>query len=149
MKIGLITSPGGHLFQLYQLEKWWKKYDRFWVTKKSEDVRHLLKKEKVFYGFFPENRNLLNSTRNLILSIKILIRERPNILISTGASIAVPFFYVAKILGCKLIYMETYDFIEYPTLSAKLVSPIVDLLLVQNEIQKKYFKKAVFWGATL
>ena len=38
LKIGLITSRGGHLFQVYQLKKWWSKYDRFWITGEGEGV---------------------------------------------------------------------------------------------------------------
>ena len=75
--------------------------------------------------------------------------EKPDLLISCGAGIAPPVFLVGKILGCKLIFIEPYDFIAYPSLSGKMVSLLVDKLLIQNHQQKKFFKKAEFWGSTL
>jgi len=149
IKIGLISSPGGHFFQLHQLQNWWSKYPHFWVTANSLDTKDHLKKEKVYYAFFPEHRNIKNAIKNLFLAIKILLKEKPNLLISCGAGIAPPFFLVGKILGCKLIYIEPIDFIKFPTLTGKLLYPLSNLFLIQNPIQKKHFKKAKFWGTTL
>lgn len=149
MKIGLITSRGGHLFQLYQLRDWWQKYDRFWVTGRGGDSDYLLKKERVYYGYFPESRNLFNAIRNFFLALKILGKEKPSLLISTGAGIAPPFFLAGKLLGCKLVFLEPYDFVEYPSLSAKLVVPLVDKLLVQHQEQRAFFRRAEYWGAVL
>lgn len=149
MKIGLITSKGGHLFQLYQIKDWWSRYDRFWVTFTGEDTKSLLEGERVYFGFYPESRNLFNALRNFFLSSKILLKERPNLLISTGAGIAPPFFLVGKLLGIKLIFIEPYDFIKYPSLSGRLVYPIVDKFLVQHKRQKRFYKKGEYWGTTL
>ena len=149
MKIGLITSRGGHLFQLYQLKNWWQKYDRFWITDKGGDSDYLLEKERVYYGYFPESRNLINALRNLFLGFSILRKEKPDLLFSCGAGITPPIFLAGKILGCRLIFMEPYDFISYPSLSGKLVSFIVDKLLIQQKVQKKFYSKAEFWGTTI
>lgn len=97
IKIGLITSKGGHLFQINQLGPFWNKYDRFWVTDQGLDTSHFLKNERVYFGFFPDSRNIINAVRNLFLAIKILIAEKPNILLSGGAGIAVPFFIIGKL----------------------------------------------------
>lgn len=148
-KIGLITSRGGHLFQVYQLKNWWQHYDRFWVTGKGKDVEYLLKKEKVYFAYFPESRSLVNAFKNLILAFRILWKEKPDLLFSTGAGVAAPFFLVGKILGCKLIFMEPYDFIKYPSLTGKLVAPLVDKLLVQHLLQKNFYKNSEYWGTVL
>lgn len=148
-KFGIISSRGGHLFQLYQLKPWWVKYDRFWATLPGDDVTSMLSGEKVYFGFAPESRNIINAFRNTLLAVKILLKERPTHLISCGAGIAPPFFYVGKLLGIKLIFIEPYDFISYSSLSGKLVSPIVDAYLVQHKGQKKFFNKAIYRGAIL
>lgn len=146
IKIGLVTSRGGHLFQLYSLKDWWKRYDRFWVTDQGQDTRYLLKNEKVYYGFFPEHRNPVNALKNFFLGIKIILKERPNLLVSTGAGIAPPMFLAAKIFGCRLVFIDSYTFVKYPSLSARLVAPLVDKLLVQHRKAKRFFKKAEYWG---
>lgn len=149
MKIGLITSRGGHLFQLYQIKDYWSHYNRFWVTFAGEDSKFLLKKERVYFGFYPESRNLINAFRNFFLAFKVLLKEKPNLLISAGAGIAPPFFYVGKLLGVKLIFIEPYDFIKYPSLSGRLVYPITDKILVQHKRQKRFYKKSQYWGGTI
>ena len=149
-KLGIITSPGGHLYKTYQLRSWWEKYDRFWVTNHQITRKmNLLRGEKVYQGFFPENRNLIHFIRNLNLAWKILRKERPDILFSTGAGIAPPFFLVAKLLGIKLIFMETFILIDRPTLSGKFIYPLSNLFLVQNKKMLHRYPKAIFLGSLL
>jgi UDP-N-acetylglucosamine:LPS N-acetylglucosamine transferase len=149
VKLGLITSRGGHLYQLYQLKKFWSRYNRFWVSFPGRDTCYYLKNEKVYLGYYPESRHILNAIRNLFLAIKILTKERPDFLISCGAGIAPPFFLIAKIMGIKTIFIEPYDFIEFPSLSGKLLTPLVNKYLVQHPKQLKFSKKAEYWGETL
>lgn len=150
IKIGLITSKGGHLFQLIQLKNLIKHYDRFWVTDKGNDVSEYLKKERIYYGNFPDSRNLFNLLRNLIMAFIILRKEKPQMLISCGAGIAVPFFLVGKYLfGQKLIFLETYDFIAFPSLTGKILYKFVDLFLIQHNVQKKWYPRANYWGKVL
>lgn len=149
IKIGLICSPGGHLFQLYQLKPWWSNYDHFWVTGPGEDSNFFLKHERTYFGHFPEQRNVKNAFRNLFLAWKILKKEKPDLLVSTGAGIAPPFFIVGKLFKCKLIFIELFGFVEFPTLSGKFISYFSDLFLIQNKEQKKFFKHAKYWGEAL
>lgn len=148
-KIGIITSKGGHLFQIHQLKPIFSKHNRFWVTFKGKDEEYLLKNEKKYFAFYPESRNLINAVLNFFLAWKILTKEKPNILISAGAGIAPPFFIVGKIMGMKLIFIEPYDFIHHPSLTGKIVSHFVDLFLVQHKEQLSFYKKAKYWGSLL
>jgi beta-1,4-N-acetylglucosaminyltransferase len=146
MKICFVGSSGGHLTHLMQLKKWWTKHERFWVTFNKEDAQSALKGEETYWCYFPTNRNVINLIKNTFLAIKILRKERPDIIISSGAAVAVPFFYIGKLFGAKLVFIEVYDRIEIPTLTGKLVYPITDSFIVQWEQQKKMYKKAVNLG---
>ncbi|WP_243279538.1 PssD/Cps14F family polysaccharide biosynthesis glycosyltransferase [Clostridium saudiense] len=147
LKICLVGSSGGHLTHLHMLKPFWSKHDRFWVTFDKEDANSILKKEKMYKCYFPTNRNLINLLKNTILAIKVLNRENPDILISSGAAVAVPFFYIAKLKGKKLIYIEVYDRIDKSTITGRLVYPIVDKFIVQWEEQKKVYPKAINLGS--
>ena len=147
MKVCLVGSSGGHLTHLYMLKPFWKDKDRFWVTFDKEDARSILAGEKVYHCYYPTNRNLKNLFRNTFLALKVLRKERPYLLISSGAAAAVPFFYIAKLMRKKLIYIEVYDRIDKPTLTGRLVYPIVDCFIVQWEEQKRVYKKAVNLGS--
>ena len=91
-----------------------------------------------------ESKNLLKMA---VVAWKVLRKEKPDLLISSGAAVAVPFFYLAKLMGKKLIYVEVYDRIDKPTLTGRLVYPIVDCFVVQWEEQKQVYKKAVNLGS--
>ena len=131
MKVCLVGSSGGHLTHLYLLKKFWKDVDRFWVTFNKEDSKSLLKDEKKYWCYFPTNRNVKNLIKNTLLAIKILFKEKPDLIISSGAGPAVPFFYIGKLIGAKLVYLEVYDRIDSPTMTGRLVYGITDLFIVQ------------------
>ena len=147
MKVCLVGSSGGHLTHLYMLKDFWKDKDRFWVTFDKEDARSILKNEKVISCYYPTNRNIKNLIKNTFLAIRILLKEKPDLIISSGAAVAVPFFYIGKILGAKLVYIEVFDRIDKPTVTGKLVYPIADKFIVQWEEQKKVYPKAINLGS--
>ena len=149
MKICLVSSSGGHLFQLHVLKEWWIKYERFWVTFQKEDAVSLLEGERMYWAHFPTNRNIPNLLRNFVLAWKILLKERPDIIISTGAGVAIPFFWLGRLFGSELIYLEVFDRIDSPTITGRVVYPIAHKFLVQWEEQKRFYPAAEYWGKTL
>ena len=147
MKVCLVGSSGGHLTHLYMLKPFWSDEDRFWVTFDKEDAKSLLENEKMYSCHYPTNRNFKNLIKNTILAWKVLRKEKPDLIISSGAAVAVPFFYLGKILGAKTIYIEVFDRIDKPTLTGKLVYPVTDRFIVQWEEMKKVYKKAINLGS--
>ena len=147
LKICLVGSSGGHLTHLYMLKPFWKDKNRFWVTFDKEDARSLLKDEKVYPCYFPTNRNIKNLIRNTFLAIRVLKKEKPDLIISSGAAVAVPFFYLGKLFGTKTIYIEVFDRINKPTLTGKLVYPVTDRFIGQWEEMKKVYPKAINFGS--
>ncbi|MCI8730212.1 MAG: UDP-N-acetylglucosamine--LPS N-acetylglucosamine transferase [Lachnospiraceae bacterium] len=147
MKVCLVGSSGGHLTHLYMLKPFWKNKERFWVTFDKEDARSILKREKTYFCYYPTNRSLKALIINTLLAWKILREEKPNIIISSGAAVAVPFFYLGKLYGTKLVYIEVFDRVDQPTVTGKLVYPIVDMFIVQWEEMKKVYGKAINLGS--
>ena len=147
MKLCLVCSSGGHLSQLYLLKPFFQDKERFWVTFDKEDARSLLEGEKRYSCYYPTNRSLKALFINLKLAWKVLRREKPDLIISTGAAVAVPFFYLGKILGIKTLYIEIFDRIDSPPLSGRLVYPVADRFVVQWEQMKKVYPKAINLGS--
>ncbi|MSP54903.1 MAG: UDP-N-acetylglucosamine--LPS N-acetylglucosamine transferase [Myxococcales bacterium] len=149
-RVLIVCSSGGHLAQLHCLDLWWKRHERVWVTFDKPDAVSLLEGERVVWGHHPTNRNLANALRNTALALRVIYRERPEIIVSNGAGIAVPFFWVGKLLfGCKTVYIEVYDRIDSPTLSGRLVAPVLDQTVIQWEDQRTFYPDAVHLGAVL
>lgn len=147
LKICLVGSSGGHLTHLYMLKPFWKDKNRFWVTFDKEDARSLLENEKMYPCYYPTNRSLKALIKNTAIAWKVLRKEKPDLIISSGAAVAVPFFYLGKLMGAKLIYIEVFDRIDKPTVTGRLVYPIVDKFIVQWEEQKKVYSKAINLGS--
>ena len=146
MKICFVTSSGGHLTHLMQLKELWKDKDRFWVTFDKEDSESILMKEKKYWCYFPTNRNIKNLIKNTFLAVKILFKERPDLIISSGAAPAIPFFYLGKLIGAKVVYIEVYDRIDKATITGKIVYPISDLFVLQWNEQRRFYPNGVVLG---
>lgn len=147
MKVCLVGSSGGHLTHLYQLKPFWKNKNRFWVTFDKEDANSLLKGEKVYHCYFPTNRSIKALLKNTVIAWKVLRKEKPDLIISSGAAVAVPFFYLGKLFGAKTIYIEVFDRIDASTITGKLVYPIADKFIVQWDEMKKIYPKAINLGS--
>ena len=145
----LVCSNGGHLQQLAQLRSWWLGVDRAWVTFRQADAETLLATERVIWAFHPTQRHVPNLVRNLWLAWKTLRRERPDVVISTGAGVAPPFFLVARLLRIRTVYIEVFDRIDSATLTGRLCYPLSDLFLLQWEEQKRFYPKGEVIGALL
>lgn len=129
------------------LKSFWKDKDRFWVTFDKEDARSILANEKMYSCYYPTNRNIKNLIKNTFLAWKILRLEKPDLIISSGAAVAVPFFYLGKIFGAKLIYIEVFDRIDKPTVTGKLVYPVADRFIVEWEEMKQVYPNAINLGS--
>lgn len=147
IKVCLVGSSGGHLIHLYMLKDFWKDKKRFWVTFDKKDAQSILKEEKKYYCYYPTNRNIINLIKNTFLAIKVLKKEKPDLIISSGAAVAVPFFYIGKLMGAKTVYIEVFDRIDKSTLTGKLVYPVTDKFIVQWEEMKKVYPKSINLGS--
>jgi UDP-N-acetylglucosamine:LPS N-acetylglucosamine transferase len=145
----LVASTGGHLLQLHRLRPWWERHDRLWVTFDKPDARSLLDGERVEWAYHPTTRNLWNLVRNLWLAVKVVGRERPDVVVSDGAGVAFPFFIVGRLFGARTVYVEVYDRVDSRTLTGRLCSPISDLFLVQWEEQRRLYPRSRLIGPLL
>jgi len=146
-RVLLVSSSGGHLAQLARLEGWWSTRERLWVTFPGCDTDSLLQDEEVVMAHHPTTRNVPNAARNLRLAARVLRSYRPQLVVSTGAGVAFPFFVAAKGLGIRSVYLEVYDRIDVPTLTGRLCYPFADLFLLQWEEQRRHYPRGVVIGS--
>ena len=147
MKICFVGSSGGHLAHLYMLKPFWKNKERFWVTFDKEDARYLLKDEKMYSVYYPSNRSIKALLINTWRALRILPKEKPDLIISSGAAPAIPFFWIGKLMGAKTVYIEVFDRIDAATIAGKLCYPVTDLFIVEWEEMKKVYPKAINLGS--
>jgi len=146
MKICLTCSHGGHLTEMLQLMDAFEGHEVFFITYEGARVKLLSKK----YTMKNLGKNPLRFLVSIPITLKILLKEKPNIVISTGSEIAIPVFCIAKLLGIKVMFIESLCRVKEPSATGKLVYHLSDVFLVQWELLlEKYGKKAQYWGNTL
>jgi len=148
-KYCLVGSSGGHLTQLLALRPLWVGFDRCWVTFPTEDATSLLAGERVQWSAYPTTRNLPNLARNFAVAWKVLRRERPQVVVSTGAAVAIPFFLLGRLFGCKLVYLEVYDRVDSPTWTGRACYRLAHVFALQWERQRRFYPRGVVVGPVL
>jgi len=152
-KVLFISSTGGHLSELLQLNPLFKKYNYHIITEKDKTNQYL--KEK--YG--EENVSYLPyGTRSHIIqyifiymylifkSIFLYFKIRPKVIVTTGTHTAGPICIIGKIFGSKIVYIETFANVNKKTATGRLIYPIADLFIVQWEEMLKLYPKAIYGG---
>lgn len=150
-KLLFVSSTGGHLNELLQLKPMFEKYDSYIVTEKTKTNRDLKNEYKnVSYLLYGTKHNPIRyifvAIFNIIKSLILFIKIRPNVIISTGAHTAVPICLIGKLFKKKIIYIETFANIHTKTLTGKIIYPIADLFIVQWESMLDLYPKAEYWG---
>lgn len=146
MKICIACAGGGHLSEILQLHALFKKHEYFFLTDHRENSDALAKKEKVYFVECPR-RNPAKLVKNFCQSLRIFRKEKPDVVISTGADTAVATCMIAKAFGKKLVFIESFCRVNAPSVSARLLYPVSDLFFVQWHEMKKFFPRAIFAGS--
>ena len=146
----MVASSGGHLFQLFQVREGFEPCDRHWVTFETPDAQSMLADElRVTWAYHPTNRNVPNLLRNLGLAVRLMFRERPKTVITTGAGVAVPFCWLGRLMGARIVYIESFARVTEPSLTGRLVHPVAHDFFVQWPEVERHYKKASYKGALL
>lgn len=146
MKICVTASSGGHFNQLLKLLPVLNKHKLFFVTP-AFHMKNILNNYETYFVKNP-GRNLLKFITHSIRSFFILLKERPDVVITTGAGLVVPICFMAKfIFRSKIIFIETFSRIDKPSLTGRIVYHISNLFIIQwKQLKKFYGDKAVYGG---
>ena len=131
LKVCLACSVGGHFKQMLKLADAWRDCDHFYVLMYKPVIESFRKKNKVFIVTSPE-RNPFLFLRNIIESLIVFLRTRPDVVISTGAGVAIAMCYIAKLFGKRVIFVEDWCIVEHPSVTGRMVYPIADLFVIQR-----------------
>lgn len=126
----LVADGGGHLYELAALDTFWRAFERVWVTSAGLDPAELPPGEDVIYAHGPTCRSLVNLVRNTLLAIRVVGRLRPRVVVSTGSALAVPFAWIARIFGGRVVFIECSGRVGL-SLSCKLLAPVANRVYVQ------------------
>ena len=147
-KICFISSSGGHLEQLKQLKMVAEKYNHYYVLPRNASTEKFREKKYLVGDFYRKNRIqfLFRFAFTAIQQLYIFIKERPDVVITTGAGVVIPTCIYAHFLGKKLIYIESFARMKSLNETAKLLNRYTDLFIVQWEELLAIAPNAVYGG---
>ena len=146
LHICLAASAGGHLTQLLKLESGWNGYNTFCVTTSDIVLEKLQKHGKVYVVGECNRRHLLKVLLVSIRCIRIILKERPDVVISTGAAAGCIMCFLGKMIGAKIIWVDSITNIERLSLSGRLVRHIADLFLTQWQHLAEQYRNVEYAG---
>lgn len=139
LKICLAASSGGHLTQLLTTQEAWRDYPQFFVTTTDLVQKKLSAYGNVYCVGESNRQHLWRVISAFFRCMRVLLRERPDVVISTGASVGCICCFLGKLLGARVVWMDSITNVTQLSLSGRMVRPIANLFLVQwPELVHKY-----------
>lgn len=148
LKVCFAASTGGHFEQLIMLKPLMEKYDSFVITEETL-YKAEVKGQKMYYMKMVNRKEtsfLHRMIINTLRSLNIYFQEKPDVVICTGVLAMIPICLIAKFMGKKLIYIESFAKVTSPTLTGKLLYKFADQFYVQWEQMLDIYPKAIFLG---
>jgi glycosyltransferase involved in cell wall biosynthesis len=151
IKIGFAGSAGGHLSQIEKIfdEGVLEKRKRIYLTEKNSKTIEKSKKERIYF-FKPLGYNPFNYIPAIIRCLRIFLKEKVNLVITTGAEIGLVSVIAGRLIGAKTVFIDTVIRVKIPTLAGKLSYGFSDIFLVQNpDMEKHYGPRARYVGGVI
>lgn len=147
-KICFAASSGGHLEQISMLKPIMDRYDCCVVTERTK-YNVNIEGQKMYYIHQVNRKEILCPIWLIINAIKsflIFLKEKPDVIITTGVLAVIPLCLITKIFKKKLIYIESFAKIHSPTKTGKFLYKFADQFYVQWETMLEFYPNAIFLG---
>ncbi|MXO70367.1 beta-1,4-glucuronosyltransferase WelK [Alteraurantiacibacter buctensis] len=141
LKVCLAASGGGHLRQLLDLEPFWASHDHFFVTEDTALGRSVARERPTeFVPHFALGQARLGNPalmvaralRSAWTSLRIVWRRRPDLVISTGAGSQLFIALWARLLGARIVLIDSFARFDRPSAFARLAGPLAHLRIAQS-----------------
>ncbi len=147
MKVCIVSSCGGHLTEVRALKPAYEKYAHFYVLNDKALLSDDMKGKTYFIAHSERDWRFF---LNLWEAFRILWRERPQVILSTGAGPAVPFALVGRFLfGCRIVFVETITRIQAPSMTGRIMYWLAHDFFYQWESLRRFFPKGIHGGPLL
>lgn len=143
----LIASSGGHFEQIMMLKKIEKDFNIFTVTEKT---KYSNESDSDYFLMQINRKEILFPLKIIVVffqSLIIFLKEKPDVVISTGALSVIPMFFISKICNKKLIFIESFAKVKSPTLTGRLLYKFVDVFIIQWKELLEFYPNAIYLGS--
>ena len=147
MKLLIACNPGGHFTEMFFLKEAFEGHDTVYLTYENPTTMTFPFK---IYTIKRIDTNFLIMLKSFFKIFVIIKREHPDMIISTGAEIAIPTFVIGKLMRIKMVYIESWCRVKTKSGAGRIAYYLADVFLVQwPGLEKLYGKKARYKGAVI
>lgn len=139
--ICLSAAGGGHFRQLFDLEGLWSRYPHFIVTEDTVLTRTLSSREDIenvphfALGQMRIGKGLAMikaAVSSCFASLGIILRRRPDIVITTGSGSQFFILLWARLFGARIVLIDSFARFHAPSKFARLAAPLAHLKIAQS-----------------
>ncbi len=146
------ASAGGHMNQLLRLLDYsqeWTTQPSIFLTTQSELAGKLEKRGKTYIIGECNRYHPLAAIKIIFIGVKIMVKDRPDVILTTGSMPIAMICLVAKLFRKKVIWVDSIANTERFSLSGRLMYHFADLFLTQWPELANTHEKAEYAGAIL
>ena len=143
MKICIISSAGGHLQELLGLSEIYQKYNHYYITFYSPMLENKFVSDTVYF-IEDASQGIFKLVKNIYKSFIIILKENPDVIISSGAGVSVPTIVWGWLFKKKIIYIELPCQIYKLSKTGFIVKRLSDLFIVQSTLLHSKYPKATY-----
>ncbi len=141
LKICLAASGGGHVRQLLDTNPAWKDCDHFFVTEETALGKSVAADHRTHFvahvawgqaRLGTPFRMIANGLANCWQALKIVLRERPDVVVTTGAGSMAFMALWARLSGANIVLIDSYARFDGPSLFARLAGPLAHVRIAQS-----------------
>lgn len=151
IRVCLAASGGGHVRQLLDLSGAWAPFDHFFVTEPTALGDSIAKDHRTHFvthvalgqaRLGSPLRMTLAGVRNFFESAAIMLRERPDIVISTGAGSVYFSLLWARLFRARIVVIESFARFDHPSAFARIAGPLAHHKVVQSPALSAFWPDA-------
>ncbi|WP_455387539.1 PssD/Cps14F family polysaccharide biosynthesis glycosyltransferase [Petrachloros mirabilis] len=144
MKLCIVSSCGGHLTEVLCLKPAYEIYEHFYVLNDNALLPPDMGGRTYFITHSERDWKFLV---NLWEAFRVLRKEKPDVILSTGAGPAVSFAVVGRLLfGTRVIFVETITRVLTPSLTGRIMYHLAHRFVYQHVGLKQLFPRGVYGG---
>ena len=146
-KVCIVSSCGGHLTEVRCLLPAYSDRDHFYVLNDQALLPPDMWGKTCFIAHSERDWKFF---LNLWEAFQILWRERPAVILSTGAGPVVPFALVGRLFfGTRVVFVETITRIHRPSMTGRIMYRLAHEFFYQWESLRPFFPKGIYGGPLL
>lgn len=151
LRVCLAASGGGHVRQLLDLEPVWSEHDYVFITEDTALGQTLARDHRTLFlphfawGQAKQGAPLKMIGRALtsfFRSLRFMLRERPDVVISTGAGAVIFPVLWGRLLGAHVVVIESFARFDGPSLFGRIAGPLANDMIVQSPKLASFYPRA-------